>query len=587
MTRWLRVILALLWTATLLPLLHAFFFQVLLYVGPSPMFLALNLAGIGVLGLLTRGILSDRPLNRWRPPILVSAALAWFAGTALAVDNLIEPAAVPRAVLVAAGGLTSLWQPWLGWMVAWPMARRARFLTAATLFLLAGAFPLLFRTEGVTGADAFIVGWRHAAPAPISPLSEIDSTRPPVDLEPHPDFPQFLGPRRDGTLRDPKIELARSWLEPPPEVLWRRPVGPAWSAFIVVGDRAITQESRGPEEMVVAYDLATGREEWVHRYRAEMAPSMGGPGPRATPTVVDNRVYAVGATGILSCLALDSGTPQWIADLLKDNDARPDDNGVSGSPLVVGDIVVAVPTGSKEVPLAAYALNDGRRRWQARGAPASYSSPILASVGGETHIVTVNGSGLAGYAPDSGRTLWQFPFNANGNNCCQPIADAGKPGRFLVSSDRSGCALLEVAGHPESGWSPTLVWQKPYFRAKFSTPVRSRDAAIGLDMGILARISLADGDLAWKQGRYQFGQILLVGDLLLVLAEDGTLALVDPAANGPIELARFRALEGKTWNHLALAGELLLVRNAREAACLRLPRAAGAIASTPRATTSR
>src|SRR5262249_17922522 len=150
------------------------------------------------------------------------------------------------------------------------------------------------------------------------------------------------------------VSLARDWSKVPPRPLWRKEVGPGWSAFAVVGDYAITQEQRGAQEIVACYRVSDGEQIWTHEDAARFDSSMGGIGPRATPTIADGKVYTVGATGILNALDGETGELLWSVDILKDNDGHNIDHGVCGSPLVLGDRVVVSPTGAKNSSLAAY-----------------------------------------------------------------------------------------------------------------------------------------------------------------------------------------------------------------------------------------
>ena len=152
------------------------------------------------------------------------------------------------------------------------------------------------------------------------------------------DYPQFLGPTRNATIRG--VHLERDWTAHPPKRIWRRPVGAGWSSFAVSGDAAMTQEQRGEQEVVVRYDFRTGEEKWATGSRAHYNHPISGEGPRATPTIVGNRVYSVGSTGLLNCLDLETGERIWSRDFMKDNDADTPQWGVAGSPLFVDDIVV-------------------------------------------------------------------------------------------------------------------------------------------------------------------------------------------------------------------------------------------------------
>jgi outer membrane protein assembly factor BamB len=356
-------------------------------------------------------------------------------------------------------------------------------------------------------------------------------------------------------------------------LVWRITVGAGWGSFAVVGNCAFTQEQRGPRECAVCYRLSTGDQLWCHADPQRFS-SSAGPGPRATPTVVGDRVYTVGATGLLNCLQAASGQALWSVNILADNGAENLAHGVSGSPLVVDDLVVVSPTGSNGISLAAYHKDTGRRAWQATAAAqASYSSPLLAALAGVAQILLYDSAGVTAHDLSTGQVLWSFPWtNSDRNNCTQPIAGAGAADQVFVSTGYGkGSALFRVA-HPSAGpWEPQLLWKSRALSSKFSTAVVYNDHIYGLDDGVLVCVKLATGGRCWREGRYHHGQLLLAGDLLLVQAESGEIFLIAPTPTGLRELGHFAALHEKTWNNPALAGRLLLVRNDREAACFELP----------------
>lgn len=381
------------------------------------------------------------------------------------------------------------------------------------------------------------------------------------------DYPQFLGPNRNATLTGPT--LSRDWSQPPRE-LWRRKLGAAWSAFAVAGRRAVTQEQRGPHEMVVCYDVATGRPLWAHRDQTRYETGLGGVGPRATPTIDGDRVFTLGATGILNCLDLRTGRRQWSVNILEDNDAVMPDWGMAGSPLVDGDRVI-VPAGNPDGrSLVAYHRETGERLWTAGDGASSYGSPALIDLAGETFIVQLNQTQVAGHDRATGAQRWAHPFPGRNPKAAQPVALPGD--RLLVSAGYGvGAALFEVTRTDDDTFDTEQLWKHGRLRAKF-TNLAHRDGHIyGLHDGLLICIHADSGRTVWRGEEYGHGQLILVGDLLLITAEDGHVVLVSASPDGFREHTRFRAFEHKMWNSPALAGRYLLVRNDREAACFELP----------------
>ena len=380
------------------------------------------------------------------------------------------------------------------------------------------------------------------------------------------EWPGFRGPERDGVVGGVRIET--KWDQTPPVQMWRRPVGPGWSSFAVAGDRFFTQEQRGEDEIVSAYNLKTGDPVWRHRDAARFWESNAGAGPRATPTLSHGRVYTLGGTGILNALDDRDGSVVWSRNAVKDTGKKIPDWGIASSPLVVGDIVVVATAGW----LAAYDVVTGKPRWFGPKSGSGYSSPQLATIGGVAQIVLVNGSGVIGVAPSDGTVLWKHDWA--GDSIVQPAVLAG--GDLLIGSG-SGMAgnngMLRLAIARESGgWTAKERWMSNGLKPYFNDFVVHNGHAFGFDGSILACIDLENGTRKWKGGRYGHGQLVVLRDqdLLLVLSEEGELALVKATSDQFTQVARIRAIEGKTWNHPVVAGDVLLVRNDQEMAAFRL-----------------
>jgi outer membrane protein assembly factor BamB len=198
---------------------------------------------------------------------------------------------------------------------------------------------------------------------------------------------------------------------------------------------------------------------------------------------------------------------------------------------------------------------------------------MLAELAGVQQLLWYSGQGISGHDVENGRVLWSFPWtNSEQVICSQPIPQAGGKDQVFASNGYGkGSALVRVNQSANGSWSVEPIWQSRYMKTKFTSPILYQGYVYGLDDGILACLDLKNGKLRWKGGRYGHGQILLAGDLLLVLAENGIVVLVDPSPEALHQLGQFQALSGKTWSNPALAGKYLLVRNDHEAACYELP----------------
>lgn len=386
-------------------------------------------------------------------------------------------------------------------------------------------------------------------------------------------WPQFLGPDRNGTLSGPR--LARDWTAEPPRLVWRQAIGEGWSSFAVARGLAVTQEQRGDDEMVVAYDLATGRPVWSHAdpVRFEVVP--GGIGPRATPAIAAGRVFTMGATGILNALDLATGQRLWTRQVVEENAVTLPEWGKSSSPLVIGERVIVSVGGGNGRSLIAYAAADGRELWAAGDGGSGYSSPQLSTLLGRSQVVIFNRANVAGHDPHSGVVLWEHPWPGQAATVAQPLVlDAD---RLLVSAGYGiGSKLFAFKAGGEAGSGSgeiavEMVWESPRLKSKFANMVTHDGFVYGLDDGVLVCLDPASGERRWKGGRYGHGQLLLVGELLLVSGEDGEVILIDPTPAEHRELGRFTALDGAGWNPPVLVGAQLLLRNDREVALFELP----------------
>jgi outer membrane protein assembly factor BamB len=364
------------------------------------------------------------------------------------------------------------------------------------------------------------------------------------------------------------MRIGTDWSASPPQQIWRRPIGPGWSSFAVHRDLLYTQEQRGDDEIVAAYRVSTGAPIWKHRDTARFYESNGGPGPRGTPTFSDGRLYTFGATGILNALDAADGRVVWSRNVSADSGVKVPDWGFASSPLLIGDLVIVAAAGK----LAAYERATGAPRWLGPDGGPGYSSPHVVTLDGAPHIVLLNGGGATGVAAADGTRLWDLTVgsSAMSSPIVQPAMTAD--GDVLIS-DGTASAMYRVAvRRGASGWTVEERWKSIGLKPFFSDFVVHEGHAYGFDGTILACIDLADGKRKWKGGRYGSGQLVLLADqdLLLVISEEGELALVSATSDKFTELGRVPAIEGKTWNHPVVAGDVLLVRNGEEMAAFRL-----------------
>ncbi len=523
-------------------------------------------------------------------PVLCSALVVWAVVTRRLPDGLRRVTMVATILLacgvfalIKTGGFTaSTFKNDLHWR--WAKTAEDRLVTKSGSEL--GALPPAptaapIPAETPVTQPAIQPGSEQATPPPVQAAADA-SKKPltaktgseaatlalaspagaPASTETGPYWPGFRGPHRDDIV--PGVRIKTDWTASPPVALWRRPVGPGWSSFAVRGGLIYTQEQRGPDEVVACYKLATGEPVWAHHDTARFWESNGGPGPRGTPTLHNGRVYTFGATGILNVLNALDGSVVWSRNAASDTGMETPHWGFAGSPLVVDDLVVVATSGR----LAAYDLATGAKRWMGPARGVSYSSPHLVTIDGVAQVLLLSEPGVTSVALADGTLLWEHAWP--GYPIVQPALTAD--GDILISvSDSSGTRRLGVARGP-TGWTVQERWTSNGLKPYFNDFVVHNGHAFGFDGSILACIDLKDGKRVWKGGRYGNGQLLLLADqdLLLVSSEEGELVLVGATPDQFRELARFPAIEGKTWNHPVLAGDVLLVRNGEEMAAFRL-----------------
>lgn len=472
--------------------------------------------------------------------------------------------------------------PFLGLALVTSVAAGRRLSTGMRRAVMVGAILLacglwmLVRTGGISGELDSDFHWRwtkspeekllaQSADEPLaSAPAALSSTSPTVKTGT--EWPGFRGPDRDGIVHGVRIKT--DWTASPPVELWRRPIGPAWSSFAVSGDVFYTQEQRGEDELVVCYNLTTGKPVWKHRDAARFWESNGGAGPRGTPTLSNGRIYTLGATGILNALDAGTGAVVWSRNAASDTKVKLPGWGFTSSPLVVGDEVIVATAGT----LAAYDLATGAPRWIGPNGGGSYSSPQLATIQGVQQIILLSGTGATSVAPPDGKQLWLYPLSSNARIVQPGLTAEGD----VLAHEGEGNALHRIAAtQGAGGWTVAERWTTDGLNPYFSDFVVHKGHAFGFSGSNIACIDLNNGERKWKGGSYGHGQLVLLADqdLLLVISEEGELALVGATPGQFTELARIPAIKGKTWNHPVLAGDVLLVRNGEEMVAFRLSRA--------------
>lgn len=534
--------------------------------------------------------LDDKPLSKrptsGRTPGGIVWAIVLVAVAALVFLQVMDPVGDAAAlnVLTLIVGFVAVITPLVWFVFFSDYPRKARIATVVVIALPIAAFLAFYQIDRVSGT--LIPQFRSRFTPPADATLEKPRVEPAaagVDLtvESPSDFPQFLGSQRNAVVAD--VYLERDWAKSPPKLLWKQPIGAGWSAFSVRNGFAVTLEQRGDDELITCYEVATGKLRWSHAESGRHETVLGGVGPRSTPTIHGGNVYVVTALGLLICLDGAHGQPKWKVDLIERFESTRAEEaseiawGRSSSPLIVDNTVV-VPAGGpsdKPVSLAAFDLDSGEIVWQAGTTQISYASPTLATLAGVRQIVSVNESNVTGHDPGSGEVLWTtaWPGDSSANASTSQAQAVGENQLLLSKGYGVGGQLLELATNDDGKFAVEVVWENSrVLKTKFTNAAIVGQYAYDLSDGLLECVDLETGKHTWKGKRYGQGQLLAVGDVLLVMSENtGEVVMVDASPQKHTELGRFQAIEGQTWNNLCLSGKYLLLRNSQEAACFELP----------------
>ena len=460
--------------------------------------------------------------------------------------------------------------------------RLQRFLIGAFLLVQIAGFAL-FRLDGVYGNGRPKLAWRWNPPASSRNFELTNGkTNVAFDLCEQQVWPGYRGIHRDGSIDSVQLE---GWATTTPKMKWAIDIGSGWSSFAIASAEnasgaCITQEQRGEFEAVVCYDISNGESLWIHTDKTRFMEVTAGEGPRATPTIDGEFVFAWGATGILNCLELRTGNVVWARNILDEFKIENRIFGMAGSPLIADGKVIVTP-GGRGTSVMAFAKESGELVWQAGDQVTSYCSPQHVVIGDTNCVFHFGGESLSCRSLVDGTPLFKsIPWVSNPsekNNVCQPLVVQSEVNpsvtKLIISSGYGqGSALFEIkeSGKPELGMEATKSWHNQNLKSKFSSVIEYQGHVYGLDNGIMVCIDIATGKRCWKNGRYGHGQIIRIGDKILVQAEVGFVAIVTCNPTKYVETMRIDALESRTWNHPATDGRYLIVRNDQQAICFEL-----------------
>ncbi len=373
--------------------------------------------------------------------------------------------------------------------------------------------------------------------------------------------------------------FASTWPADGPEQLWSRPLGEGHSSIAFEGGLLYTMyrprteraDEWSDEEVVIALDATTGQTRWEHRYASRPLNFRFGAGPHATPLIVSDRLFTAGTNKQIYALDKRTGEVIWSHDLVEEFGAPPTllrpavKAGYACSPLAYRDTVI-VTAGGKGQAVMAFDRRDGSVAWKSGDFNISPASPILIDMEGEEQLVVFGGQDVNGLDPATGRLLWSHPHDTHGDmNISTPVWSEDH--LLLVSSAYDGGArMLELARAGDRTVVREL-WFSPRLRVQFGTVIRLGSLVIGSsgDSGgvIVTALDAMTGDVVWRDRQFSRSTFLYADDKLVILDEDGTLALATVTGEGLNVLARASVLTNKAWTVPTPVGTKMYLRDRR------------------------
>ena len=390
------------------------------------------------------------------------------------------------------------------------------------------------------------------------------------------DWPQWRGPNRDGISNE--TGLLKSWPAEGPKALWRVPIGEGYAGISISEGHLYTMGAEGDDEFVVCLNAETGKEIWRVRVGDKFTEGQGD-GPRSTPTVDGNVVFALSARGNLYALDSKNGGQLWERDFIKEFGSDVPSWGFATSPLVEGDLLLVEVGGEAGKSIVAFEKKSGRTVWNSHTDKSAYSSPIPITFRGRRQIIFLTSETLLSLSPMDGGIYWKYPWlTHDGINVATPIFI--EPDQIFISASYDKGAVLLRMKADGDGFAVEEIWKSKVMKNHFNSSVLLGDYLYGFDNAILTCILAETGEEQWRQRGFKKGSLILADGHLIILGEDGKLALVEVSPEEYLEIASFQLFEAKCWTVPTLAGGSLYVRNQKEMVCLALkdepPRVGGA-----------
>jgi len=400
---------------------------------------------------------------------------------------------------------------------------------------------------------------RQIAPLPLAACLALAS---PLFAD---DWPQWRGPARDGVAVG--VELPAALPASLGEV-WSVEVGTGHASPVVMGQRLYVHARVDGSEVVRALNLADGTEIWNRSIEVAYTPDdyalIHGRGPKSTPVVSGESICVLGITGVLTCLDRESGEVRWERDFEGRFDRAWPEFGTAMSPAVFGGRLIAHVGGKQSGALIAFDLESGEEAWSWTGDSPGYSSPVLASLDDVQQIVTQSRSKVVALSPETGKPLWEMPFETDyEQNCVTPLL-AGE--RIIISGLDQGVFALEPRRDPQGSWVITTAWKNDTAPMYMSSPVLRDDLLFGMTdkrKGQLFSADLATGEVRWvSEGREgDNAALILAGDRLLVQTTEGELLVGKVVGESWAVEARYAVANSPTWAHPAVVEAGIVIKD--------------------------
>ena len=386
-------------------------------------------------------------------------------------------------------------------------------------------------------------------------------------------WPQWRGPNRDGISHEKGIST--NWRENGPETLWRIPVGDGYSSISATNGKLFTMWDEGGSQFLFCLDALSGKELWRYRMGADYKDRYGN-GPRSTPVVEKTIVYAISAQGLLHAVNVTDGQGIWTHDLGAEYGSQLPAYGYSSSPLIDGEKLFVEVGGKEDFAFVALNRHTGDLIWHSQTDMPAYASPIAITINEIRQIVFLSAAGLSAVSPDDGSLYWHYdweprcPSTGIPTNTATPIFM--KPNRIFISSGFgtiTGAVVIRLL-QADKQFAAEKVWESSEMKNLINSSGCFENHIYGFDMGFFKCFDASTGEEKWKAGGFQKGSLIAADGHLIVLGENGKLALVEATPEEYREVASVKILRGKCWTIPTLANGKLYLRNQKEMVCLNI-----------------